>query len=255
MKLLTEIEKLDNGAQFYKCDLHIHTHGSFDFENKHNIKSKDIVETSLKKGLKLIAITDHNTSKECENIIEAAKGTELCVLPGVEITCSDGKRNIHLIAVFPKEKSESIQDLLSNIAISVAEQKNPSAETHSTKNVVSILDKIKKHGGMAIAPHADSSNGITSGKKGEPRTDIIKHPALMAVETKKESTRKVLNGSNPNYNRKLACIRSSDNSSLDEIGSISTFIKLDSLDFEGLRQAFLDPDSRVRDIVKIPIEN
>lgn len=253
MKLLTEIEKLDNGAKFYKCDLHIHTNGSYDFRDK-TITSKDIVDTALEKGLKLIAITDHNTSKECEDIIKAAKGTELCVLPGAEITCSDGKKNIHLIAVFPKEKIESIQDLLSNIAISVSEQKNPSADTHSTKNVLSILDKIKKLGGMAIAPHADSANGITSGKKGEPRTDIIKHPALMAVETKKESTRKVLDGSNSNYKRKLACIRSSDNSSLDEIGSISTFIKLDSLDFEGLRQAFLDPDSRIRDVDEF-IEN
>lgn len=247
MSLLEDIEKQDNGAKFYKCDLHIHTPGSFDFSEKTST-SQDIIRIALEKGLKLIAITDHNTSKFCEDVIETAKGTELCVLPGVEITCSDGKKNIHLIALFPKNKIECIQDLLSKININVAQQKNPTEDTHSTENVLSVLNMIKELGGMAIAPHADSENGITSGKEGKPRVDIIKHSALMAVETKKDSTRRVLNGSDPDYKRKLACIRSSDNSSLNEIGSESTFIKLDTLDFEGLRQAFLDPDSRIKEI-------
>jgi predicted metal-dependent phosphoesterase TrpH/ABC-type lipoprotein export system ATPase subunit len=247
MSLLEDIENRDNGAKFYKCDLHIHTPASYDFTDK-NITHKDIIKTALAKGLKLIAITDHNTSKWCENLIDTAKGTELCILPGVEITCSDGKKNIHLIALFPIDKSESVQDLLSKININVSEQKNPTADTHSTENVISVLNKIKELGGMAIAPHADSESGITSGKEGKPRVDIIKHPALMAVETKKESTRKVLNGFDPVYKRKLACIKSSDNSSLDGIGSESTFIKLGTLDFEGLRQAFLDPDSRIKEI-------
>ncbi len=233
MSLLEDIEKQDNGAKFYKCDLHIHTPGSFDFSEKTST-SQDIIRIALEKGLKLIAITDHNTSKFCEDVIETAKGTELSVLPGVEITCSDGKKNIHLIALFPKNKIECIQDLLSKININVAQQKNPTEDTHSTENVLSVLNMIKEVGGMAIAPHADSENGITSGKEGKPIVDIIKHSALMAVETKKDSTRRVLNGSDPVYKRKLACIRSSDNSSLNEIGSESTFIKLDTLDFEGL---------------------
>ncbi len=247
MSLLEDIQNRDNGAKFYRCDLHIHTPASYDFSEK-NITPNDIIKTALAKGLNLILITDHNTSKGCEDLIDTAKGTELCILPGVEITCSDGKKNIHLIALFPKNRSECIQDLLSKININVSEQKNPTADTHSTENVISVLNKIKELGGMAIAPHADSESGITSGKVGKPRVDIIKHPVLMAVETKNESTRKVLNGSDPVYNRKLACIKSSDNSSLDEIGSESTFIKLDTLDFEGLRQAFLDPDSRIKEI-------
>ncbi len=247
MSLLEDIEELDNGAKFYKCDLHIHTPASYDFTEK-TITPKDIVETAIKKGLKVIAITDHNTSKWCKDLIEAAKGTELCVLPGVEITCSDGRKNIHLIALFPKDKSKRIQDLLSKIKINVEEQENPTGETHSEYNVVNVLDVIEELGGFAIAPHADSENGIASGKEGIPRVDIIKHRALMSVETKNAKTKKCLDGTDPTYNRKLACIRSSDNTSLDRIGSESTFIKLDMLDFEGLRQAFLDPDSRIREV-------
>ncbi|MCZ7391950.1 MAG: TrlF family AAA-like ATPase [Candidatus Methanoperedens sp.] len=244
---MEDIETLDNGAKFYKCDLHIHTPASYDFTEK-TITPKDIIETAIKKGLKVIAITDHNTSKWCKDLIEAAKGTELCILPGVEITCSDGIKNIHLIALFPKDKSKRIQDLLSKIKINVEEQENPTGETHSEYNVVNVLNVIKELGGFAIAPHADSVNGIASGKEGIPRVDIIKHPALMSVETKNEKTKKCLDGSDSVYNRKLACIRSSDNHSLDGIGSESTFIKLDMLDFEGLRQAFLDPDSRIREV-------
>lgn len=246
MSLLKDIVKKDNGAKFYKCDLHIHTPASYDFADK--ITHRDIIKTAIEKGLKIIAITDHNTSKWCEKLIEAAKGTELCVLPGVEITCSDGKKNIHLIALFAKNRSKRIQDLLSKIGINVEEQENPTENTHSTYNVINVLDEIKELEGLAIAPHADSANGIASGKEGLPRTDIIKHHALMAAETKNEKTKKFFDGMDSVYDRRLACIRSSDNVSLDGIGSESTFIKLDTLDFEGLRQAFLDPDSRIREV-------
>lgn len=248
MKLSDEMHSLYNGNEFYKCDLHVHTLASLHYKEKDATPEK-IVKSALEKGLKVIAITDHNTSKWCEPIIEAAKDTGLCVLPGVEISCLDGCKDVHIIAIFPPKNVRNIQDLLSQIGIKAEEQQNPTEETISTKDIIDVLDSIKNLGfcAFAIAPHADDNNGIAYENQGVPRKDIIEHPVLLAIETKKDSARKYLHGIDSDYKRKLACIQSSDSHSLDEIGSTFTYIKMDITDFEGLRQALLDPDSRIRD--------
>jgi 3',5'-nucleoside bisphosphate phosphatase len=56
-----------------------------------------IVQTALERGLNLLAITDHNASANIEAVQQAARGTELIVLPGMEVQT---REEVHLLCLF-----------------------------------------------------------------------------------------------------------------------------------------------------------
>jgi len=141
------------GLLFKKFDLHIHTPSSGCFKDK-SIKAEDIVNKALEIGLDAIAITDHNSGKWVDSIKEAAKGTNLVVFPGVEITVGDA--HIHIIAILDKDKTtRDIEDLLGTLEIRHTEygKKN----TFVDKTVSEVIETITndKFNGLAILAHID----------------------------------------------------------------------------------------------------
>lgn len=79
----------------YRADLHLHTVLSACAEVE--MIPPLIVEEALYKGLNLIAITDHNTTGNVEAVIEAAKGTSLTVLPGMELQT---REEVEILCIF-----------------------------------------------------------------------------------------------------------------------------------------------------------
>lgn len=76
-------------------DLHIHT--CLSPCGDEDMTPNNIVNMALIKGLDVIAITDHNSAGNAVACIEAAKDTELLVIPGMEVTTSE---EIHMIVLF-----------------------------------------------------------------------------------------------------------------------------------------------------------
>lgn len=56
-----------------------------------------IVERALETHTRLIAITDHNASANVPAVIKAAEGSDLTVLPGIELTTAE---EIHVVCLF-----------------------------------------------------------------------------------------------------------------------------------------------------------
>lgn len=56
-----------------------------------------IVAESLKRGINLIAITDHNSTANVGAVIEAAQGSGLTVLPGMELQT---REEVHVLCLF-----------------------------------------------------------------------------------------------------------------------------------------------------------
>lgn len=107
------------GLAFQKFDLHVHTPASQDFEPK-SVTAKQIVEKAIERGLKGIAITDHNTGAGIDSSKQEAKKTDLVVLPGVEIYCTGGKSGIHIIAILDVDKGiEHVNALLATLKFKV----------------------------------------------------------------------------------------------------------------------------------------
>ena len=56
-----------------------------------------LVRRALDLGLELIAVTDHNAAENCAAVIQAAAGTGLTVLPGMEVQTSE---EVHVLCWF-----------------------------------------------------------------------------------------------------------------------------------------------------------
>lgn len=76
-------------------DLHIHTVASPCGDDL--MTPNNIVNMSLLKGLDVIAITDHQTIRNCESVMKVGKAKGLHVIAGMEIECME---EFHLIALF-----------------------------------------------------------------------------------------------------------------------------------------------------------
>lgn len=81
--------------KLYRADLHIHTVLSACAEVE--MIPPLIVAEAIIKGLDLIAITDHNATDNAGAVIEAAKDTDLTVLPGMEFQAQE---EVELLCIF-----------------------------------------------------------------------------------------------------------------------------------------------------------
>lgn len=76
-------------------DLHIHTALSPCASD--DMTPNNIVNMALLKGLDVIAVTDHNSALNCAAVIDAAKNTDLLVIPGMELQTTE---EVHLLCFF-----------------------------------------------------------------------------------------------------------------------------------------------------------
>lgn len=77
------------------ADLHVHTVVSPCAEVE--MIPPLIVKQALRIGLGLLGITDHNTCRNAGAVMEAARGTDLGVLPGMELQT---REEVHLLCLF-----------------------------------------------------------------------------------------------------------------------------------------------------------
>jgi len=250
------------GLIFRRLDLHLHTPASRCFDDP-TATADMIVEEALRKGLAGIAVTDHNSATLVDTVKEAARGRDLVVFPGAEITCMGGKEGIHIIALFdPSAGRAEVEGLLAELGLQPSDYGLIS--TLVKKDPLTVVEVINRRGGLAILAHANSTRGALNDMSGQQRTDLIRFPLLRAAEAtdfqnedlKKRRRRVIdlLDGNDPTYRRRLAVYQASDNPSgrddgkhaLVGIGTRTAYFKLDKINLEGLRQCLADPDVRIR---------
>lgn len=272
------------GMRWYKCDLHMHTpvdkahwRGSCIQDNP-KCEAEEYIRICYAEGLECIAITDHNfRSKEfipyLAEAIDKFKdeyGYEIILFPGFEITADVG-RGIHVIALFdPNIPLENIDHILTNCGIPMPRQKAGGGHEPSTKRLKDIIEVVQnknKHDdltGIVICPHLNENGLFDNDRISEwLQQSEWQNPELYAVEVdrpickmSKNFQKLFKNGSDCDPNRKrirpMAAVMSSDCKSLDKdeddssyIGKRYCRIKMSKPSIEALRQAFLDPDSRI----------
>lgn len=110
-------------------DLQCHTTAS-----DGSLTPKELVNLSLKKKLKAIAITDHDTVAGIAEALETAKGKNIEVVPGVEISCDDiGFIDTHLLGLFIDYKNKTLQALL---------KKAQRYREHQKKDIIKKFKKL-----------------------------------------------------------------------------------------------------------------
>lgn len=117
------------------ADLHVHTNlsdGTFSPEK--------VVEYSKVKGLDAIAITDHDCVMGITPAVIAAKGIDLEIIPGVELTAELGEEEIHILGYFIDWQKNSFVKKLEEI-VKVREQRAKEILTKLRKYKLEISEK------------------------------------------------------------------------------------------------------------------
>lgn len=88
-------------------DLHVHSNAS-----DGTFSPREIVEYAVEKGLRAVALTDHDTTDGIEEAVAAAEGTSLEVIPGIEISTTWWGKDVHIVGLGIDWKNARFQEEL-----------------------------------------------------------------------------------------------------------------------------------------------
>jgi len=268
--------------QWYSIDLHLHTPASSDFQQP-DVKYLEILQRAEARGLDIIAFTDHNTVAGYRKLQDEIHQLELLerlnrilpeeqnrlheyrrlfenllILPAFEFTATFG---FHIIGLFPPETPvREIEHLLINLNIPTEQLDLGSATVGATTDVLTAYRMIDEAGGIVIAAHANSNNGVAMRGfpiGGQTKIAYTQDPHLHALEVTDleqrgaRTTATFFNGTKPEYPRRMHCIQGSDSHRLSTdpqrkknpgIGDRVSEVLLPEISFEELSDLFLSND-------------
>jgi len=249
----------DRGARYFRADLQVHTPADASWSGQEPRDPDERARVALDylcaaqaRGVEVVGITEHHDVSWIDELRHAASRLQMHVMPGFEVETQEG---IHVLCLFePRAPVFALEDALVRFGLPKSTRDaSKSTNIRSTLALRDLVTTVQDHcGGICIAAHVTSGKGILKALEGGARADCWKAPELLAAQipTKgvtHEGTRRILVNEDENFlrERKLAYVHTSDARSPENIGTQSVWIKMQRPSVEGLRQAFLDPESRI----------
>lgn len=279
---MTNRRKRTNSNKWQRIDLHIHTPASADYREP-QVSFLDILTRAEESGLDVIAFTDHNTIAGYRKLQEEIQQLELLkslnridkreqetlaeyerlrrnilLLPGFEFTAAFG---FHIIGIFsPEINIRQIEHILLDLNVHAEKLDEGSSTMGATADVLTAYRLITEAGGIAIAAHANSTNGVAMrGFRfgGQTKIAYTQDPNLAALEVTdlnqkgRRTTAAFFSGTKPEYPRRMHVIQGSDAHRLRTdpsnkrnlgIGDRATEILIPELSFDAIRVLFQSND-------------
>jgi len=230
-----------------KADLHIHTFLSPCGDM--GMTPLNIIQRAKKKGLGLIAVTDHNTTHQGPEVRRVGLREGICVLYGAEITT---REEVHCLAyVETEEQREKLQEFLDTYLPRIPNEpeifgyqfwvdENEQVLGEAPYLLISAIDRsidqtaafVRSIGGLFVPAHIE-----------RPRNSLLSQlgfvPAGLpadALELSRFSDPETFLQKNP-YLDSYMIIQSSDAHYPDDIGAVHTAFPMQEAGFEGLKNA------------------
>ena len=162
----------------YRCDLHIHSCLSPCGDN--DMTPGNIVGMATLNGLQIVALTDHNSVKNCPAFFKIAKAYGIIAVAGVELTTSE---DVHVVCLFRDlESAMAFGDYIETKRIRIKNEPEifgeqlimdendeiVDREEYLLLNALDLsideaFDEVISRGGVCFPAHIDrSANGIIS---------------------------------------------------------------------------------------------
>jgi 3',5'-nucleoside bisphosphate phosphatase len=139
------------------CMIDLHMHTTF---SDGSITPEALVAMAIENGLKAVAITDHDNTYSYKDAVEAAKGTDLEIIPGIEINTWWKKEHkeyeVHVLGYYIDPENEYIQR--------VCKEHNCSREQQMSH----FVNLMQKHGKVPITFEDIQSFSRPGGTIGRP---------------------------------------------------------------------------------------
>jgi len=267
------------GSVWRKWDLHLHSTAS---DGK--CSPEELIDESMEKGIEVIALTDHHTVNNINEIKRLGKEKGINVISGIEFRTEYGQKSVHMIGLFPDKFEEIILDetalndlILVPLGLSKTEiihAARSTGKTYSDENVaykegllqVQVDFKkaaalIHKYGGLVSVHAGSKTNSFEEEMKHEgtgPKnvSDLADSLGTVKEELLREyiDICEVRNSKEaPFYQETFnkPSIVASDAHDKNEIARNYVWIKGEPT-FEGLRQILFEPKNRVKIQVNEP---
>lgn len=209
-------------------DLHIHSVLSPCGDD--DMTPNNIVNMAMLNGLDMIALTDHNSTKNCAAAIKVGESVGITVVPGMELTTSE---EIHVVCYFPDvAAAELFNEKVSNLLVPVSNRpeifgnqyildENDRITGEEDKlllnacniSVTEVNKLVKSFGGACIPAHVDRDSYSIISVLG----DIVPECGFSFIEVSKS-------GNPADYS--YPCFISSDAHYLEHISDRDRFIEL-----------------------------
>ena len=254
------------GSLWRRWDLHIHTnasdgHGTCD----------EILAEAKKKNVSCIAVTDHHTFANVDEMKRLAPTYGISIISGVEFRTEYGDESVHMIGLFPDEfngtklTAQYLHDnILSPLGLSrtAIEEKGRRLVPQGNEkdwfeagmfqvqvNFKEASNLIHKYGGLVTVHAGGKGNSIETMKhdgKGVRCTTIENSLGPVKEELFVENYIDICDITQPKdaafYSKQFGkpSITTSDAHKVDEVGTNCCWIKADTT-FDGLRQVLIEP--------------
>lgn len=262
-----------NGSIWLRADFHLHTIQDKEFERIENPNEfiKEYISRLKTEQIAIAVITNHNKfdKEEFSNLYKKAKKENIWVVPGVELSVSDGKNGIHTLIVFDKESwikdgEDYINQFLTAAFEGIKNKENENARcNYDFKNLLEKLSDHKKQGrdSFIVLAHAQQDSGFFHELDGGRIMELSKKAVFKEFVLGIQKIRDFgeIDAYKQWFGGALSVfVEGSDCKKMQDVGKAQaqngedkkTFIKLGSFNFEALKYALLNAESRVKD--KIP---
>ena len=258
------------GSTWHLWDLHLHTNAS---DGKGSCQQ--ILDEAQKKGIACIAVTDHHTFANVDNMKILAEPMKIRVISGVEFRTEYGKSSVHMIGLFPDEYNGTKLDakfleenVLNYLGISRSKiiqkgreylkKDNLSEDSYFKDGIFQVqvdfkkaADTIHQYGGLVTVHAGSKSNSIDREMRHEGNN--AKNPSIedslgpVKEELFKGGYIDICDLTKPKEayfylnEFKKPSITTSDAHEVKDVGVNACWIKAD-LTFNGLKQILSEPE-------------
>lgn len=261
-----KIKTYPRGSWWRKWDLHVHTNAS---DGKGTCQ--EVLDKAKERGISCIAVTDHHTFGNVDEMKRLAGAMGISVISGVEFRTEYGDESVHMIGLFPDEyngiklTAQYLHDnVLSPLGVSrtsIIEKGRKTKPDGSDEacfkegmfkvqvNFKEAADKIHGLGGLVTVHAGNKGNSIEVMKhEGTGKRNTIIENALgdLKEELFEQGYIDICDITKPKdanfYLTQFGkpSITTSDAHAVDEVGTNPCWIKADPT-FDGLRQVLIEP--------------
>ena len=259
-----DINPFLNGSKWVRADFHLHTKADKEFKygGDDNNFVNDYVAALKAAEVRVATITNHNKfdSGEFKAIKKKATKEGIFVLPGVELSVSDGANGVHTLIVFADEWLADGKDYIRQFLAAAFKGKVPSEYEHENgRSSQSLLRTLEELEGFhkdffVIFAHVESPSGLWNELDGGRLKELAQHPLIQKyclgfqkVRTHDKADAKcrvkVQDWWGSNY---PAEVEGCDAKDLAQIGRGERgYLKVGNPSFESVKYALSDPTYRI----------
>jgi DNA repair ATPase RecN len=243
------------GARFYRVALQVNPfaylkrHAKATHHADEAAYNEGIVAACLDQQIEAIAVTDHFRIHTSQELTRAAREAGIEVFPGFEAVTKEG---VHWLCLFdPSRSPNEIERIIGECGVRDLDAASPVGDIDAE----GLLAKAREWDAVIIAAHGTSTQGLLRKLSGQARMRIWRSPDLQAIAIPgpvadlPAELRSIVRCEG-DYKREqpIAILNARDVCSPEDLlePGAWTWMKMTVVAIDGLRQAVLDPESRIR---------